>query len=48
MKVELRALNTTSVEFKWFHKLLMNLPVVDKHMPIISKDNIKFIRYVNI
>jgi hypothetical protein len=36
MKVELKALHTADVEAEWLRELLMNLPMVEKHIPAIS------------
>jgi hypothetical protein len=36
MEAELTALDTTSVEAKRLRELLMDLPVVEKHVPAIS------------
>ena len=36
MEAELTALDTASVEVEWLRELLMNLPVVEKHIPAIS------------
>jgi hypothetical protein len=38
MEAELTALDTASVEAEWLHELLMDLPVVEKHVPVISMD----------
>jgi len=35
MEAELTALDTATVEAKWLHELLMDLPVVEKSMPAI-------------
>jgi hypothetical protein len=35
MEVELAALDTTTVEADWLHELLMDLPIVEKHLPTI-------------
>jgi hypothetical protein len=36
MEAELTALDTTSVEAEWLRELLMDLPVVQKHVLVIS------------
>jgi hypothetical protein len=36
MKAELTALDTIGVETEWLRELLMNLPIVEKHIPVIS------------
>jgi hypothetical protein len=36
MEAELTALDTTSVEAEWLRELLIDLPVVEKHVPTIS------------
>jgi ATP phosphoribosyltransferase len=36
MEAELTALDTASVEAEWLRELLMDLPVVEKHVPTIS------------
>jgi hypothetical protein len=36
MEAELTALDTASVEPMWLRELLMDLPVVEKHVPAIS------------
>ena len=36
MEAELTTLDTTGVEAEWLHELLMDLPVVQKHIPAIS------------
>jgi hypothetical protein len=35
MEAELTALDTTSVEAEWLHELLMDLPVIEKHVQAI-------------
>jgi hypothetical protein len=35
MEVELAALDTATVEVKWLHELLMDLPIVEKPIPAI-------------
>jgi hypothetical protein len=35
MEVELVALDIATVESDWLRKLLMDLPIVEKHLPII-------------
>jgi hypothetical protein len=35
MEVELTALGTTTIEVDWLRELLMSLPIVDKHLPIM-------------
>jgi hypothetical protein len=35
MEAELTALDTATVEAKWFRELLMDLPVVEKLIPTI-------------
>jgi hypothetical protein len=41
MKVELTALDTTTMEADWLHELLMDLPIVEKHLPgvLMNCDN---------
>jgi len=36
MEAELTALDTASAEAEWLRELLMDLPVVEKHVPTIS------------
>jgi hypothetical protein len=36
MEAELTALDIASIEAKWLRELLMDLPVVEKHVPTIS------------
>ena len=36
METELTALDTTTIEAEWLRELLMDLPVVQKHIPAIS------------
>ena len=36
MQAELTALDTTTVEAEWLRELLMDLPVVEKPIPVIS------------
>ena len=36
MKAEITALDTASVEAEWLRELLMDLPVVEKLIPVIS------------
>jgi hypothetical protein len=36
MEAELTALDTTTIEGEWLCELLMDLPVVEKHIPDIS------------
>jgi len=49
MEAELTALDTATVEAKWLHELLMDLPVVEKPMPAIlmNCDNQTVIAKVN-
>ena len=49
MEAELTALDTATVEAKWLHELLMDLPVVEKSMPAIlmNCDNQTVIAKVN-
>jgi hypothetical protein len=35
MEAELVALDIATVEYDWLRKLLMDLPIVEKHLPII-------------
>jgi hypothetical protein len=35
MEVELTTLGTTTIEVDWLRELLMSLPIVDKHLPIM-------------
>jgi hypothetical protein len=35
MEVELAALDTTSVEADWLRELLMDLPIIEKHLQAI-------------
>jgi hypothetical protein len=51
MEAELAALDTVTVEAEWLRELLMDLPIVEKPIPVIvkvnsSKDNIKSSRHV--
>ena len=36
MEAELTALDTAGAEAEWLRELLMDLPVVEKHIPAIS------------
>ena len=49
MEAELTALNTTTVEAEWLRQLLMDLPVVEKPIPVIlmNCDNQTLIIKVN-
>jgi hypothetical protein len=49
MKAELTALDTATVETEWFHELLMDLPKVEKPIPVIlmNCDNETMIIKVN-
>jgi hypothetical protein len=49
MEAELTALDTATVEAKWLHELLMDLPVVEKPVPAILRncDNQTMIVKVN-
>jgi len=38
MEAELAVLDTATVEAEWFHELLMDLPMVEKPIPAISKN----------
>ena len=38
MEAELMALDTTAVEAEWLRELLMDLPVVEKPIPAISRN----------
>jgi hypothetical protein len=35
MEAELTTLDTTTVKADWFHELLMDLPIVEKPLPVI-------------
>ena len=35
MEAELTALDTATVEAEWLRELLMDLPIVEKHIPVI-------------
>jgi hypothetical protein len=49
MEAELTALDTADAEVEWLRELLMDLPVVEKHIPAISMncDNQTMITKVN-
>jgi hypothetical protein len=51
MEAELAALDTATVEAEWLRELLIDMPIVEKPIPVIvkvnsSKDNIKSSRHV--